>query len=125
MKLVDANGNLQLQRALDHAYVKTIAEFLYEHLDQKDLLEEVTEILQSCVRKNQPELQEKLQGILEAHEDYDENGNPIVANYISQVVNILKSLYQRSDEIITDYRGAIVELLSYKLISHRYTNLGQ
>ena len=118
MKLVSAEGNLQLQRALGHVYVTTLVEIFVNHLDT---LMVAADLLQTLVHHNPPGLKEKLKGIYDTYRSVDSDGNIIVPEHIAKLIETLEKLYyQRNDEIITDQRGAIVELLGHKLICPRY-----
>lgn len=117
MKLVPAEGNLQLQRALAHAYVTTLVDIFVKHLDT---LTVVADVLQTLVQRDPPELKEKLKGIYDYYRDVDEDGNIVIPQYISKLIETLERLYHQNNEIITVQRGAIVELLGHKLICPRY-----
>lgn len=119
MKLVSAEGNLQLQRALSHAYVTTLVDIFVSHLDT---LMVTADLLQTLVFRNPPELKEKLKGIYNTYRSVDSDGNVTVPQHIAKLIETLEKLYyQRNNEVITDQRGAIVELLGHKLICPRYT----
>jgi hypothetical protein len=51
MKLAPAVGNLKLQQALSHTYVRDIVNFLLTH---ETLLPDIAEILQTCVQTPNP-----------------------------------------------------------------------
>jgi hypothetical protein len=125
MDLVRAEGNLQFQRALHHVYVITIVNILLENLDQLDFFQEITEIVQSCVGKNPPDLQEKLQSVGMMHEETDQDGNIVLPGYVSQMITTVEKFYRQSNETIRDQRGAIVELLGYKIVQTRYSQAGE
>ena len=57
MKLVSAEGNLQLQRALAHAYVTTLVDIFANHLDT---LMVTADVLQTLVSPNPTGLKEEL-----------------------------------------------------------------
>jgi hypothetical protein len=119
MKLVPAEGNLQLQRALAHIYVTTLVDIFVHHLDT---LMVTADVLQTLVIPNPPGLKEKLKGIYDTYRSVDGDGNITVPEHIAKLIETLEKLYhQRNNEIITDQRGAIVELLARRLICPRYT----
>lgn len=117
MKLVPAEGNLQLQRALAHAYVTTLVNIFVNHLDTMMV---VADVLQTLVQRDPPELKEKLKGIYDYYRDVDEDGTIFVPQHISKLIETLEKLYHQNNELITVQRGAIVELLGNKLICPRY-----
>jgi len=117
MKLVPAEGNLQLQRALGHAYVTTLVDIFVKHFD---ILMVVADVLQTLVQPNPPDLREKLEGIYNTYRDVDKEGNVVIPDHVGKLIETLEKLYRQNDEIITYQRGAIVELLGHKLICPRY-----
>lgn len=120
MKLVFAEGNVQLQRALAHSYVTTLVDIFVNHLDT---LMVTADVLQTLVSPNPPGLKEKLKGIYDIYRSVDSDGNITIPEHIATLLETLEKLYyQRNNEIITDHRGAIVELLGRKLVCPRYTD---
>lgn len=118
MKLVAAEGNIELQRALAHVYVTTLVDIFVNHLDT---LMVTADILQTLVHRNPPGLKEKLKGIYNTYRSVDGDGNITVPQHIAKLIETLERLYyQRNNDIITVQRGAIVELLGHKLVCPRY-----
>ncbi len=68
MKLVSAEGNMQLQRALAHTYVTTLVNIFVNHLDTLMI---TADLLQTFVYHNPPGLKEKLKGIYDTYRSVD------------------------------------------------------
>lgn len=119
MKLVRVEGNFRTQRALSHTYVKTIVDIL---IQDREILALVADVLQTVVRRDQPELMGKLEAIRKFYRRADAEGNLAVPSYIDKLTKNLQQLYHQSNENIDDQRGAILEALGHRLICSRYTN---
>jgi hypothetical protein len=117
IKLVPAVGNLKLQQALSHTYVRDIVNFILTH---DNLLPDVAEILQTCVQKDPPDLAVKLQAIHTIYAYIDDEGNVVLSANIAKLIQTLENFYRQPKEKIEDQRGAIVELLACKLVCSRY-----
>jgi hypothetical protein len=118
MKLVRADGNVRLQRALTHTYVRSLVTIFVQH---QDILDIAADILQNCVYKAHPDLQDKLNSIAVMYRRVDMNGEYIVPEHIVKLIELLKKFYQQPNEVIEDQRGAIVERLGYEIVSSRYS----
>lgn len=119
MKLTWATGNVDMQNALSHSYVRTIVNILQEH---KDTIAFVAEVLQTYQWPKQAVLLEALMNIRTSFSRVDTEGNTVIPIYITNLTETLEKLYQQNLEKIRDQRGAIVELFGKKLICHRYDN---
>jgi hypothetical protein len=121
MRLIRADGNIDMQRALSHPYVKTIVDILVEH---KDTLDVVAEVLQQHIQRAEPSFAKTLAGIRAIYSQFDSEGNPIIPTYINNLIATLDQLYRQNNEKIRVQRGAIVELFGRRLVCPRY-NTGQ
>lgn len=119
MKLAWATGNVDMQNALSHSYVRTIVNILQEH---RDTIAFVAEVLQTYQQPKQAGLTEALIGIRTSFSRVDTEGNTVIPIYITNLTETLEKLYQQNFEKIRDQRGAIVELFGYRLVCHRYND---
>jgi hypothetical protein len=119
MKLVRAEGNVRMQQALAHSYVRTIVDILLQH---RDTLGFVAEVLQTFTRPDESGLARMLAGIRTAYSQLDAEGNTVIPIYIASLTETLEKLYRQNIEKIGDQRGAIVELFVRKLVCPRYDN---
>jgi hypothetical protein len=117
IKMAPAVGNLKLQQALSYTYVKDIVNFL---LTREDLLPDIAEILQICVKKNPPDLAVKLKSIYTTYAYTDDKGNSVLSGDIAELIQTLENFYRQSQEKIEYQRGAILELLGRRLVCPRY-----
>jgi hypothetical protein len=119
MKLVLAGGSLQMQRALIHRYVRTIALILFQYIDQSELLRTVAGILQTYDRRAQAGLETDLEYLLVNQSRPGDTGlTP--PSHVVELIQTLHNLYQQRDEEIRYQRGAILEVLVYLLVCPRY-----
>lgn len=118
MKLIPAGGSSRMQRALTHPYVQTIVGILLQY---PDLLEIVAELLQTYERRAQVGLEEYLDALRINQQRPDRKGQ-ITSGHVIELIQTLRNLYQLPDEDIVYHRGAIVEVLVFKLMSHRYNS---
>ena len=116
MKLVPAGGSPRMQRALSHSYVQTIVAILIQY---PDLLVIVSELLQTYERRSQVGLEEDLDA-LRINQQRPGNTGQTYSGHVIELIQTLRNLYKQPDEDIVYYRGAIVEVLVLKLMSHRY-----
>jgi len=116
MKLVPAGGSPQMRRALERPYVHFIVAIIAEH---PELLTIVASILKTFDCHAQVGLTTALDNIRLNQSRPGDNGlTPPL--YVSELIQILHSLYQQSDEEIRYQRGAILEVLLYMLVRSRY-----
>ena len=119
MRLVPAGGSPQMQRALTHRYVRTIAQILFQYLEQPDLLRIVAGILQTYERRAQDGLEADLEYL---HVNQSRPGDAGLAppSHVVELIQTLRNLYLQRDEDIRYQRGAILEVLVYQLVGPRY-----
>src|SRR5262249_11262607 len=67
------------------------------------------------------DLQDKLNGIKMIYSRTDKNGEYIIPEYITNLIELIKKFYQQPNEVIEDQRGAIVERLGYEIVCSRYS----
>lgn len=116
MRLIPAGGSPQMQRALMHHYVQTIASLLLQH---PELLIGVASILKEFDQREQNGLANKLEYLQLNQSRPGITGlNP--PDYVIELVQTLRALYQQPDEVIRYQRGAILEILAHSLVSPRY-----
>ncbi len=117
MRLVWAQGNVRMQQALSHTYVRSIVDILLQH---REVLEIVSEVLQRFQYPQEPGLATKLASIRVTYSQTDVDGNTIIPTHIVNLLETLDGLYQQNKERIQYQRGAVVELLGRKLVCSRY-----
>jgi hypothetical protein len=117
MKLIRADGNIELQRALTNPYVRTIVDIF---IKDKEALMLAAELLKTHIKREQPGLKEKLAALLTYYKRLDAVGNVVIPAHITKLVEAIERLYMQNNEKIEMQRGAIVELLAYSFISPRY-----
>ncbi len=118
MKLVPAYGSPRMQKALSHSYVHTIVGILLLH---PELLTIVAELLQTYERRAQAGFEEDLDALRINLQRPGSTGQAI-PKYIIELIQTLYNLYQQPNEDIVYQRGAIVEVLVFKLVSYRYNS---
>lgn len=116
MKLVPAPGSPQMQRALSHRYVHTIVDILLQY---PELLTGVARLLQTYEQHAQSGIEDALEALRIIQRRPNATGQTI-ASHVIELTQTIHDLYQQSNEVISYQRGAIVELLAYKLVSARY-----
>lgn len=116
MKLVPAGGSSQMRRALEQRSVHSIVSILAQH---PELLTSTAYILKTFDSHAQVELTTALDNLRLNHSRPGDSGL-MSPPYVSELVQILQNLYQQSDEEIRYQRGAILEVLTYMLVSSRY-----
>ncbi len=116
MRLIDAGGDGRMGRALANPYVRTIVEILVAN---PYLFALVADILQSYTRKAEAGLESELENV-KTSQRRSVAAELVVPEHISRLVVAIHNVYQQNDEEIRFLRGAIVELLTFKLISPRY-----
>lgn len=117
MKLIPASGSPRIQRALAHRYVHTIASIL---LHNYELLPPVSFLLRKYDRRTPTGLDEDLKSLCINQSTITDSGAVIIPPTVIELVQVLSSFYWQSDEDIRYQRGAILEVLVYKLVSPRY-----
>ena len=119
MRLVPAGGSPQMQRALIHRHVLTIANILFQYLEQPELLRTVASILQTYERRAQAGLEADLE-YLRVNQSRPGDAGLAPPSHVVELIQTLRNLYQQRDEDIRYQRGAILEVLVYLLVSPRY-----
>ena len=109
---------LSYAKGIDAPYVQTIVGILLQY---PDLLEIVAELLQTYERRAQVGLEEYLDALRINQQRPDRKGQ-ITSGHVIELIQTLRNLYQLPDEDIVYHRGAIVEVLVFKLMSHRYNS---
>src|SRR5260370_9347537 len=120
MRLVPAAGSSQMQRALIHRHVRAIANILFQYLEQPELLRTVANILQTYERRAQVGLEADLE-YLRVNKSRPGNAGLAPPSHVVELIQTLRNLYQQRDEDIRYQRGAILEILIYKLVNPRYS----
>src|SRR5260370_26690189 len=118
MRLVWAQGNVDMQQALLNTYVRSIVDILLQH---REVLEIVSEVLQSFQYPEEPGLAAKLASIRVTYSQTDVDGNTIIPPYIVSLLENLDRLYKQNRVRIRYQRGAVVELLGRRLVCPRYS----
>lgn len=122
MKLVPASSP-GMAAAHRHTYVHTTVNIL---LQDRNLLRPTARFLKKFSSYDQQGFKESLEALRLNRSRPNENGIVIVPDHVITLTQTLSNLYQQSDKKKIDYqRGAIVELLVRKLISHRYDKPGE
>lgn len=116
MRLIGAGGDGRIGRALANPYVQTIVGILIEN---PDLFALVADILQSYTRRAEAGLEGELENV-KLSQRRSAAAGLVVPEHISSLVAAIHNIYQQNNEDIRFLRGAIVELLTLKLISPRY-----
>lgn len=116
MKLVPAGGGPQMQRALAHRSVHTIAAILSQH---PELLAVVAPILKIYDQHAQAGLAHDLD-LLRINQSRPGDTGLIPPDHIVELGQALHDLYQQRDDEIRYQRGAILEILTHRLVSPRY-----
>ena len=116
MRLIDAGGDGRIGRALANPHVRTIVGIL---IDNPNLFALVADILQSYTRRAEAGLEGELENV-KTNQRRSVGAELVVPEHISRLVAAIHSIYQQNDEDIRFLRGAIVELLTLKLVSPRY-----
>jgi hypothetical protein len=116
MRLIDAGGDGRMGRALANPYVGTIVEIL---VDNPRLFALVADILQSYTHRAEAGLESELENV-KINQRRSVAAELVVPEHISRLIEAIHNLYQQNDEEIRFLRGAIVELLTFKLVSPRY-----
>src|SRR6266849_10523458 len=119
MKLVPAGGSPQMQRALMHSHVRTIAHILFQYAEHPELLRNVASILQTYDRHAQAGLETDLEN-LRVNQSRPGNAGLAPPSHVVELIQTLHNLYQQRDEDIRYQRGAILEVLVYLLVAPRY-----
>jgi hypothetical protein len=119
MRLVPAGGSPQMQRALIHRHVRTIAQILLQYLEQPGLLRAVASILQTYENRAQVGLETDLE-YLRLNQSRPGDAGLTPPSHVVELIQTLRSLYQQRDEDIRYQRGAILEVLIYHLVAPRY-----
>jgi hypothetical protein len=119
MRLVPAGGSPQMQRALIHRHVRTIAHILFQYLEQPGLLRTVASILQTYERRAQAGLEADLE-YLRVNQSRPGDAGLAPPSHVVELMQTLRNLYQQRDEDIRYQRGAILEMLIYHLVGPRY-----
>ena len=117
MKLIPASGSLRMQKALAHRYVHTLVSIL---LQDMALLPPVSFLLRKYDRHTPATLEHDLENICTNQRIVAPSGAVTHPPIVAELVQILRNLYQQSDEDIRYQRGAILEHLVCKLVSPRY-----
>jgi len=120
MKLVPAGGSPQMQRALMHRHVHTIAQILFQYPEHPELLRTVASMLQTYERHAQAGLEADLEN-LRVNQSRPGNAGLAPPSHVVELIQTLRNLYQQRDEDIQYQRGAILEILIYKLVNPRYS----
>lgn len=116
MKLVPAYGSPRMQKALLHTYVHTIVGILLLHPEPLAI---VAELLQTYEHRAQTGFEEDLDALRINLRRMGSTGL-ITSKHVIELIQTLHNLYQQPDEDIAYQRGAIVEVLAFKLVSYRY-----
>lgn len=122
MKLVPASSP-GMEAAHRHPYVRTIVDIL---MQDRYLLRPTAVCLKQYVSGNQQGFQESLDALRLNRSRPDADGVVKIPDHAILLTETLLKLYQQKDKEKIGYqRGAIVELLVRKLISHRYDKPGE
>lgn len=119
MRLVRADGNVRMQNALSHPYVRTVVDILLQH---RDTLGFTAEILQTYIYPLSPGFAEALAAIRTSFSQVDDEGKTFVPTHITLLTETLDKVYRQNKEKVDDQRGAIVELFGRRLVCPRYKN---
>ncbi|MHB8598601.1 MAG: hypothetical protein ACYDER_17525 [Ktedonobacteraceae bacterium] len=107
-------------RALSNQYVLGIVAILLRILDQ-EVFRDVALFLSQYNQRTQLHFAETLRDFRTRYEDFpDEEGLFTIPDYVEKLIDMLDALYQHDERTVGFFRGAIVEQLTYQLVSLRY-----
>ena len=117
MKLRDASGGPEMIKALADQNVSSIVTMLLQILDE-ELFRNTTGFLAKFNQHTQPNFQEALEDLRISIQPYpDEQGLHITSEFVDALITKLNALYHRDATMVKFLRGAIVELLTIRLVS--------
>ncbi|HEY4034752.1 MAG TPA: hypothetical protein VGL94_12385 [Ktedonobacteraceae bacterium] len=121
MRLIDAPGGPEIQAALKNEHVQKIVDILLQvRVIDKDFFEDIADFLQKCDGEMPAKKVAKKLRVLREYgfKSIDINGQRVLSSPSSNELFLaLESLYNAEKGIINYRRGAIVELLTYKLVT--------
>lgn len=119
MKLIPAPGGKEIQDALEHHYVHKIVNILLLIVGQS-FFKEVASFLRKHDCCTSPSFPKSLHALRLFHLRHpDAEGYVVTPAYVDELVNTLEALYKQDQKLLDVHRGAIVELLTNKLVLSR------
>jgi len=119
MQLIPAPGSQEMRDAIGHIYVRRIVDILLQVIGQ-DYFRLVALFLKDHDQRTSPAFARKLQALRSYYERRSNaEGGYLIPPYIDELISTLEALYGQDQEIVGFQRGAIVELLTNKLVSSR------
>lgn len=125
MILIDAPGGPEIQAALKNEHVQKVVDILLQIREaDKDFFDDIADFLQRCDGEMpSKKFAKKLRVLISEYgfESIDTIGQPVLSSlpFADELFLALKALYDAGKDIINYRRGAIVELLTYKLVNSR------
>ncbi len=126
MRLIDAPGGPEIQAALKNEHVQKIVDILLQVREiDKDFFDNIADFLQRCDGETPAKKVAKKLRVLRGYgfKRIDINGQRVLSSSSpsssDELFFALESLYDAEKGIINYQRGAIVELLTYKLVNSR------
>jgi hypothetical protein len=126
VRLIDAPGGPEIQAALKNEHVQKIVDILLQVREiDKDFFDTIADFLQRCDGETPAKkVARRLQVLREyGFKRVDINGQRVLSSSspsaFDELFFALESLYDAEKSIINYRRGAVVELLIYKLINSR------
>ena len=119
MKLIPAPGSQEMQNALRSPLVLKIVEILLQ-INGQDIFRLVGRFLKDYDRPDSPKITTKLNALRYSYlRRPNAKGHFVVPSVIDELLSTLKALYEQNQVLIDYQRGAIVELLTSKLVESR------
>lgn len=120
MKLKPAPGGPEMTAALAHSHVREIVDTLFMVIDTK-FFKDVALFLNTYNQRSQANFAESLEVLLSSFQVFpDENGLFTTPEYAEELLQMITALYEQDGRIVGFQRGAILELLTSRLVSSRY-----
>jgi hypothetical protein len=117
MILIPAPGSQDMQAAVSNRHVLKLVELLVDEVGS-DLFMLIASIIRTIDQKTSSDFLAQIQEIRKfTQRELDENGQYIINPYIEDLCNALTSVYEDPQRVVGYRRGAIVELLTYELVT--------
>lgn len=119
MKLIAAPGSRNMQQAIASPYVRSIVEGMFS-VKGKPIFNLIARFLREFDQNNNPSFQKKLLALRANQAGRpDAEGNTTVSPVFAKMLNAIETLYNQRQIEVQYQRGAIVELLTGKLVEGR------
>jgi len=126
MKLMPAPGSSELREAHASPYIHKIASFLYQYLDaDPDFFSDVALFLRNQKRQVTKNLSvsftQKLKELCERQNYPHTDGSFTSSSTGDELKQVIAEMYEQDQEKLDFQRGAILELLTFKLVNSHCT----